>query len=117
MGAVGSFGWIGEQVVDLPGDMPFQAADDLPAVFAFCLSFLGVGDGGLVVAHTGDGDPPQGIVGLAVAAPIKLESTDLSCVGGVMRAFVVFGAVEDRFVGVRGGLPGPVGTSDRFRSV
>ena len=47
----------------------------------------------------------------------KLESTDLSCVGGVMRAFVVFGAVEDRFVGVRGGLPGPVGTSDRFRSV
>ena len=71
MGAVGGFGWVGEQVVDLAGDVAFQAADDLPAVFAFCLSFLGVGDGGLVVTHAGDGDPPQGIVGLAVAAPIK----------------------------------------------
>ena len=38
----------------------------LPSVCLF-----GVGDGGLVVAHAGDGDPPQGIVGLAVAAPVK----------------------------------------------
>ena len=85
MGAVGGFGWIGEQVVDLPGDVAFQAADDLPAVFAFCLSFLGVGDGGLVVAHAGDGDPPQGIVGLAVAAPMLLWLSNrvlVGCEGG-----------------------------------
>ena len=71
MGAVGCWWWVGEQVVYLAGDVAFQAADGLPAGFAFRLAFLDVGDGGLVVAHAGDGDTPQSVVCLAVPAAVE----------------------------------------------
>ena len=71
MGAVGCVRWVGEQLVDLSGDVTFEAADDLATVFAFCLSFLDIGDGWLVAAHAGGGDPPEGLVGLAVPAAVE----------------------------------------------
>ena len=60
MGAVGCLGRVGQQLVDLAGNVAFQTADDLPAVFAFRLPSLDVFDGWLVPAHPGGGDTPQG---------------------------------------------------------
>ena len=84
MGAVGGWWWVGEQVVDLAGDVAFEAADGLPAGFAFCLAFLGVGDGGLVVAHAGDGDAPQSVVCLAVPAAMLLWFTNRGVGAGLV---------------------------------
>src|SRR6266536_2814444 len=57
--------------VDLAGDVTLETADDL------CLrqppggAPLDVGAGRGVRAHPGDDDPPQGVVGLAVAAGVE----------------------------------------------
>ena len=68
---MGVGGGLGEQVVDLSGDVPFEAADDLSAGFAFGLAFLDVCDGGRVVAHTNRSDAPECVVGLAVATAVE----------------------------------------------
>ena len=81
MGAVGGWWWVGEQLVDLSGDVSFQAADDLSAGFAFGLAFLDVCDGGRVVAHTNRCDAPERVVGLAVPAPMLLWLSNRVLVG------------------------------------
>ena len=49
---------VGEELVGLLGDVPFEAADDLWAGFAFGLAFSCVcGDGVGVVSHAGGSDP------------------------------------------------------------
>ena len=68
VGAVGGLGRVGEEPVDLACDVAFEAADDLAAGFAVGASALGVVDGALVDAQPGDGDAPQGVVGVAVEA-------------------------------------------------
>ena len=71
VGAVGCWWWVGEQVVDLSGDVPFQAADDFATGFALGPAFLGVVDGAGVVEHAVGGYSPEGVVGLAVPAPVE----------------------------------------------
>ncbi len=63
--------------VDLAGDVPLEAADDLLLGQAFLWAPGGVGAGGGAGAHPGDHDPPQGMVGLAVPARIEAVPTDL----------------------------------------
>ena len=58
MGAWGCWGWVGQQLVDLSGDVAFEAADGFSAGFALLLSFLHICDCGLVVACPGGGDAP-----------------------------------------------------------
>src|SRR6266566_2761513 len=48
-----------------------EAADYLCLRQALCGAPLGVGAGRGVGAHPGDDDPPQGVVGLAVAAGVE----------------------------------------------
>ena len=48
---MGCWGRVGEQVVDVAGDVPFQAAEDLWAGFSFCLSSGDIFFGGWVVTH------------------------------------------------------------------
>ena len=67
----GGLGRVGEEPVDLACDVAFEAADDLAAGFAVGASALGVVDGALVDAQQGDGDAPQGVVGLAVVAAVE----------------------------------------------
>ena len=62
--------------VDLPGDVTLQAADDLGLGFPFFGAPFDVGAGGRVGAHPGDYDPPQGVVGLAVAAAVEAVPAD-----------------------------------------
>ena len=78
MGAVGCLGRVGQQLVDLAGNVAFQTADDLFSGFAFRLPSLDVFDGWLVRAHAGGGDTPQGVVGLAVAAAVETVPHDRS---------------------------------------
>ena len=68
--------WVGEQVVDLSGDVAFEAADDLSAGFSFCSAFLDVVDCWLVPAHAGGSDPPECVVGLAVPSPVETMAHD-----------------------------------------
>ena len=63
--------WLAEVGVDLAGDVALEAADDLWLGFAFRGAPLGVGAGGGVGAEAGEHDPPQGVVGLAVAAGVE----------------------------------------------
>src|SRR3984957_3314586 len=64
-------------VVDLSGDVALLAADDLFLGQSFFGAPGDVGAGGRVVAHPGDDDPPQGVVGLAVAAGVEAVPADL----------------------------------------
>ena len=68
--------------VDLPGDVSLQAADDLGLGLPFAGAALDVGAGGRVRAHTGEHDPPQGVVGLAVAAGVEPVAGDFPRRGG-----------------------------------
>src|SRR6266487_3156609 len=68
--AAGS-GAVAEVAVDLAGDIPLQAADDLPLRQALLGAPLDVGAGSRVGPHPGDHDPPQRLVGLAVAAAVE----------------------------------------------
>ena len=70
--------------MDLSGDVPFEAADDLSAGFAFGLAFLDVCDGGRVVAHTNRCDAPERVVGLAVAAAMLLWFTNRGVGAGLV---------------------------------
>ena len=54
---MGCWGRVGEEVVDVAGDVPFQAAEDLWAGFSFCLSSGDIFFGGWVVTHPVGSDP------------------------------------------------------------
>ena len=60
-----------EGVVDLAGDVAFEAADDFALGLAFGGAAFDVGAGAFAVAHSGDGDQVQSAVGLAVAAVVE----------------------------------------------
>ena len=62
--------------VDLAGDVTLQAADDLGLGLSFFGAALDVGAGGRVRAHAGEHDPPQGVVGLPVAAGVEPVAGD-----------------------------------------
>ena len=69
---VGASARCGAEVgVDLAGDVALEAADDLGLGFSFRGAPLGVGAGSRVRAEAGEHDPPQGVVGLAVAAGVE----------------------------------------------
>ena len=58
MGTVRCWWRIGEEPVDLSGDVQFQAADDLFAVLPFGLASSDVFFGGSVVTHPVGSDSP-----------------------------------------------------------
>src|SRR5207248_2353012 len=60
-----------ERCVDLAGDVPFQAADDLAFALALAGAPFDVVLGGLVVAQADEHDPVERGVGLAVAASVE----------------------------------------------
>ena len=53
--------------------MPLEAADDLGSVLSFGLAFGHIVLSAGVVTHPGGSDPPQRVVGPAVAAPMLLS--------------------------------------------
>jgi len=57
--------------VDLAGAIALETADDLCFRRALCGAPLDVGAGRGVGAHPRDHDPPQGVIGLAVAAGVE----------------------------------------------
>ena len=65
-------------MVDLAGDVPFQAADDLAAGFGFGFAPAGVFDGSGVGAHPVGGDSLESVVGLAVATSVEAMPNYLS---------------------------------------
>ena len=71
IGVVGCGRWVGEQVVDLAGDVAFQTSDDFSTGLAFFLASLDVCDRSLVVSHPGDGNVPEGAVGFTVPSPVE----------------------------------------------
>ena len=58
-------------VVDLAGDVALQTAHDVELGQALVGPPLHIGPGRRVAAHPDQGDPPQGVVGVAVAAAIQ----------------------------------------------
>ena len=58
-------------VVDLAGDVAFQTAQDVELGQALLGPPLHIGPGLRVAAHPDQGDPPQGVVGVAVAAAVQ----------------------------------------------
>ena len=60
-----------EVAVNFAGDVTLEAADDLFLGQAFLAAPFNVGAGRGVRAHPGDHDPPQGMIGLAVAAGVE----------------------------------------------
>ena len=78
--SVASVSDMAEVGVDLAGDVPFEAADDLFLRQAFGGAPFDVGAGRRVGAHPGDHDPPQGVVGLPV--PGRVEAPPDGLAGG-----------------------------------
>lgn len=66
---------------DLPGNEPFEAAEDLPLGEAFLGAFGGVGLGWLMPAESDDSDAVQGCIGLPVAAPVQAMTVGLARAG------------------------------------
>ncbi len=81
IGVVGCGRWVGEQVVDLAGDVAFQTSDDFSTGLAFFLASLDVCDRSLVVSHPGDGNVPEGAVGFTVPSPMLLWLSNRVLVG------------------------------------
>src|ERR1700761_1009997 len=72
---------VAEVGVDLAGDVPLQAADDLFLRQSLRGAPLGAGAGGRGTragAEPGDYDPPQRVVGLAVPAAVEPVPGDLA---------------------------------------
>src|SRR6266487_6437954 len=65
-----------EVAVDLAGDVTLQAADDLFLRQAFLGAPLDIDESRRMGAHPCEHDPPQGVVGLAVAAGIEAVTSD-----------------------------------------
>jgi|SRR5450755_49567 hypothetical protein len=107
-----------EGVVDLAGDVAFEAAHDLTLAFAFTHAALGVGVGALAVAQTADRDEVQRSVGLAVAAGVEAVAngfargrgdwagaTDGSERRFAVEALDVLAGCDEHLSGVAGGDP------------
>ena len=77
-GSSGSAGGGAEVGIDLAGDVALQAADDFFLGFSFGCAAFGVGAGSRVRAQAGEHDPPQGVVGLAVAAGVEPAADGLA---------------------------------------
>src|ERR1700754_3563108 len=79
----GRDGWLPacEDLVDLSGDVPFEAADDLLLGLAFGSASGNVGAGVRVPGHAGDGEDVEGIVRLAIAAAIEAITHGLAGTG------------------------------------
>src|ERR1700761_3740420 len=80
-GSCGSSEAVAEVAVDLAGDVSLQAADDFFLRQSLRGAPFGVGAGGRVTrpgAEPGDHDPPQRVVGLAVAAAVEPVPGDLA---------------------------------------
>ena len=67
-----------EVLVELSGEVSFEAADDLSFGFAFFEAPLHVVAGGLVIAESDDDDLVEGGVGLPVSASVESVSLLLS---------------------------------------
>lgn len=67
-----------DSLVDLAGEEPFEAADDVSFGEAFCGAAGDVVDGGLVESHANDGYSVERRVGLAVTASVEPVPTGLS---------------------------------------
>src|SRR5438309_11697129 len=74
-------GWC-ECVVDLAGDVAFEAADDFAFAFAFGRAAGDVVDGGLVKAHAHDDGAVERAVGLSVSAVVESVALRHSRAGG-----------------------------------
>ena len=61
----------GEVLVDLAGDVALEAAQDVELGQALLGPALDIGPSGWVAVHADQGDAPQGVVGVAVAAAIQ----------------------------------------------
>ena len=70
--------------VHLAGDVALEDAHDLEFGAAFDGAAFDVGTGARIVAHPGHHDPPQGVVGLTVAAAVQ-PVTDRLAGGGLDR--------------------------------
>jgi hypothetical protein len=75
-----SWSWY-EDVVDLAGDVAFQASDDLGFGESFLGSALGVDAASWVVAEAVEHDDVEGVVGVAVAASVESVSVDTAAAG------------------------------------
>ena len=64
--------------IDLAGDVALQAANDFLLGFPFGCAAFGVGAGRRIIAQAGEHDPPQGVVGLAVAARVEPAADGLA---------------------------------------
>ena len=68
----GCGGWrAGEVGVDLAGDVALEAAQDVELGQALFGPPLGISPSRWVAGHMDQGDAPQGMVGVAVAAPVE----------------------------------------------
>ena len=70
-----------EDVVDLAGDVAFQASDDLGFGESFLGAALGVGAASGVVAEAVEHDDVEGVVGVAVAASVESVSVGAAAAG------------------------------------
>ena len=62
---------VDEVVVDLSGDGALETAHDVELGQALVGAPLHIDLGGLMAVHTDQGDAPQGMVGVAIATPVK----------------------------------------------
>ena len=62
----------------LAGDVALEDPDDLAFGEAFLDAAVDVAAGAGVAAHPGHDDPPEGVVGLAVAAGVESMPDDLA---------------------------------------
>src|SRR3954454_20934277 len=81
-GGLGRRGGRCEGVVDLAGDVAFEAADDLPFTLAFGGAAGDVVDGGLVKAHADDDGAVERAVGLSVTAVVEAVALGGARAGG-----------------------------------
>ncbi len=73
--------WLGEVLVDLAGHVAFEAADDFAGGAALGSSAGHVAASLLVIAHSGDDDPVERRVGVAVASVVQSVPGDLPLAG------------------------------------
>src|SRR5690606_14532949 len=74
--------WCGDELVELAGDVAFEAADDLLLGQAVFGASFHVGAGAGVPAQAADGDPVERFVGLSVAAAVEAVPAGLAGRGG-----------------------------------
>src|SRR5690606_2753378 len=77
--------WCGDELVELAGDVAFEAADDLLLGQAVFGASFHVGAGAGVPAQAADDDPVERFVGLSVAAAVEAVPVGLAGRGGDRR--------------------------------